>query len=133
MQKLEKIESGGEILVYLVRDRQKIAKTQFVSPPTANMQVGHIVYPAGGIIPRHFHKKIIRRLDRTEEVLIVRKGSGFFDVYDTKKKLIATRKVSVGDIMIIIGGGHGFRVIKDLILLEIKQGPYTGVDEKERF
>lgn len=133
MRKIEKIGSGGKILVYLIRGKQIITRTQFITPQNANLQVGHIAYPAKSIISRHIHKKIIRRLDRTEEVLIVRKGSCLFDIYDERKKLVTTRKVGEGDIIIITGGGHGFRVVKDLVLLEIKQGPYTGIDEKERF
>jgi len=133
MLQIEEIKSKGKILVYIIKNGQKIAKTHFLTPQNANMQVGYIVYPAKSVIPRHFHKKIIRRLDRTEEVLVVKKGSAYFDIYDGKKHLVATRRVKAGDIMIIVGGGHGFRVVKDLILLEVKQGPYTGVDEKERF
>lgn len=133
MLKIEKIESQGKTLVYLIKGKQKVSKTQFISPQTANLQVGHIVYSTGSVIPKHIHKKIIRRLDRTEEVLIVQKGSSEFDIYNDEKELIATRKVKKGDIIIIAGGGHGFRVLKDLVLLEIKQGPYTGIEEKERF
>lgn len=133
MQKIEKIKSKGKTLVYLIRGKQKITKTQFITPQCANLQVGHIVYPEGSVIPKHLHKKVIRRLVRTEEVLIVKKGNCLFDIYDDRKKLVTTRKVGEGDIIIIAGGGHGFRVVKDLVLLEIKQGPYTGIDEKERF
>jgi hypothetical protein len=33
----------------------------------------------------------------------------------------------------MVGGGHGFRIKEDTVLLEIKQGPYLGVDDKELF
>jgi hypothetical protein len=46
---------------------------------------------------------------------------------------VATRELRDGDIMLMVGGGHGFRMIDDTILIEVKQGPYTGIDEKERF
>jgi hypothetical protein len=35
--------------------------------------------------------------------------------------------------MVAVNGGHGFRVLEDTVLLEIKQGPYPGGAEKERF
>jgi len=133
MEKIERIIWNGSVKVYIIRSAYNPVRTTFVSPQTANLQVGHIVYPAGSVVPKHVHKKIIRRLDRTEEVLIVKKGSCFLDIYNERKKLVATRKVGRGDIIIIAGGGHGFRVVKNLILLEIKQGPYTGIEEKERF
>ena len=47
--------------------------------------------------------------------------------------LVATRELLPGDIMLMVGGGHGFRMLEDTVLLEVKQGPYTGLDEKERF
>jgi len=133
MEKIERIIWNGSVKVYIIRSAYNPVRTSFASPQTANLQVGHIVYPAGSVVPKHLHKKIIRRLDRTEEVLIVKKGSCFLDIYNERKKLVVTRKVRRGDIIIIVGGGHGFRVLKDLILLEIKQGPYTGIEEKERF
>jgi hypothetical protein len=47
--------------------------------------------------------------------------------------LVAPRELNVGDVMLMVGGGHGFRMLEDTVLLEIKQGPYTGENEKERF
>ena len=35
--------------------------------------------------------------------------------------------------MLMVGGGHGFRIVEDTVFLEIKQGPYQGQEEKERF
>ena len=124
MQNIEKIENKGKILVYIIRNTQKIVKTHFISPKTSNLQVGHIVYPTGSTIPKHIHKKIIRKLYRTEEVLVVLEGRCDMDIYDDQRILIATKRVNKGDVIIILEGGHGFRVIKDLVFLEIKQGPY---------
>jgi hypothetical protein len=55
------------------------------------------------------------------------------DIYDDDRRLVATRELRKGDIMLMVGGGHGFRMLEDTVLLEVKQGPYTGLDEKERF
>jgi len=33
----------------------------------------------------------------------------------------------------MVGGGHGFQIKEDTVLLEIKQGPYLGADDKELF
>jgi len=79
------------------------------------------------------HKRLERRLVGTSEVLIVRKGRCLMDVYNDDRALVATRELATGDIMLMVGGGHGFRMLEDTVLLEVKQGPYIGVDEKERF
>jgi hypothetical protein len=47
--------------------------------------------------------------------------------------LVAPRELNVGDVMLVVGGGHGFCMLEDTVFLEIEQGPYTGEDEKERF
>ena len=60
-------------------------------------------------------------------------GDCEIDIYNDERELVATRELREGDIMLMVGGGHGFRMLEDTVFLEIKQGPYTGVDEKERF
>jgi uncharacterized protein YjlB len=108
-------------------------KTTFVTPPEFKQQVGFVVYPAGGEIHRHDHVPLERRLIGTSEVLVVQRGRCEVDIYDDERQLVTTRELRRGDIMLMVGGGHGFRMLEDTVFLEIKQGPYTGVDEKERF
>ena len=66
-------------------------------------------------------------------MIIVRRGRCEIDVYNDERQLVASREIRAGDIMLMVGGGHGFRMLEDTVLLEVKQGPYTGIDEKERF
>jgi hypothetical protein len=65
--------------------------------------------------------------------LVVLKGLAIIDVYDDDHELVASREFGQGDVMLMVGGGHGFRIIEDTVFLEVKQGPYTGLEEKERF
>ena len=69
----------------------------------------------------------------TSEVLLLRRGRCEIDIYNDERELVATRELREGDITLMVGGGHGFRMQEDTVFLEIKQGPYTGMDEKERF
>ena len=69
----------------------------------------------------------------TSEVLLVKAGHCLIDIYNDAHELVATRELRVGDVMLMVGGGHGFRMLEDTVFLEIKQGPYTGLDEKEQF
>jgi hypothetical protein len=55
------------------------------------------------------------------------------DFYDQQKNYLESRIVQAGDIVQLISGGHGFQVLDDLNMLEIKQGPYVGDADKERF
>ena len=61
------------------------------------------------------------------------KGRCLIDIFNDDHELLATRELFPGDLMLMVGGGHGFRMSEDTVLLEVKQGPYTGIDEKQRF
>jgi mannose-6-phosphate isomerase-like protein (cupin superfamily) len=130
---IEHITWNGQPLCYIVRAGLNPEQTTFLTPPEFKQQVGYIVYPAGGEIARHFHRPLERHLVGTSEVLVVKKGRCLIDVYNDDRELVATRELYPGDLMLMVGGGHGFRMLEDTVFLEIKQGPYTGVDEKERF
>jgi hypothetical protein len=69
----------------------------------------------------------------TSEVLYLRQGRCEIDIYNNDHELVATRELRIGDLMLMVDGGHGFRMLEDTVFLEIKQGPFTGDDEKEHF
>jgi quercetin dioxygenase-like cupin family protein len=130
---VEIIAAGDRPLTYIIRGGVLPDRTTFVTPSEFKQQVGYVVYPAGGEIARHAHRLLERHLVGTAEVLVVLKGHAWIDVYDDARALVASRELRQGDVMLMVGGGHGFRIIEDTVFLEIKQGPYTGLDEKERF
>jgi hypothetical protein len=133
MELIENITWQGVPLAYIIRGKLNPTQTTFLTPPEFKQQVGFIVYPAGGEIQRHVHRPLERHLVGTSEVLIVRRGRCEIDIYNDERELVATRELGQGDIMLMVGGGHGFHMLEDTVLLEVKQGPYTGIDEKEHF
>jgi uncharacterized protein with PhoU and TrkA domain len=133
MEHVEQIVSGSQPLAYIIRAELSPQKTTFLTPPEFKQQVGFVVYPAGGEIQRHDHRPLERHLVGTSEVLVVKRGRCEIDIYNDRRELVATRELKRGDVMLMVGGGHGFRMLEDTVFLEVKQGPYTGVDEKERF
>lgn len=130
---VEYICDNGRPLACIVHAEHLPGSTQFITPEDWDQQVGFVVYPAGGTIARHVHLPIERRLVGTSEVLVVRKGRCEVDLFDEQGIPIATRELRTGDILILVAGGHGFRMLEDTVLLEVKQGPYTGLREKEYF
>lgn len=133
MPEVEEIAFAQQTLCLIIRATLVPEKTTFLTPSTFNQQVGFIVYARGGEIQRHVHRRLERRVVGTAEVLVVRKGRCELDVYNNERELVATRELRSGDIMLMVSGGHGFRMLEDTVLLEVKQGPYPGIDEKERF
>jgi uncharacterized protein with PhoU and TrkA domain len=132
-EQVEHITWKGKPLAYIIKAEMSPQETTFLTPPTFKQQVGFVVYPAGGEIQRHVHRPLERHLVGTSEVLVVQRGRCEIDIYNDDRNLVATRELDKGDIMLMVGGGHGFRMLEDTVFLEIKQGPYTGMDEKERF
>jgi hypothetical protein len=132
-ERVEHITWNGKPLACIIRASFQPDKTTFLTPPEYKQQVGYVVYRAGGTIQRHVHRALVRHLVGTSEVLIVRQGHCEIDIYNDERELVATRELHEGDIVLMVNGGHGFRMLEDTIFLEIKQGPYTGLDEKEQF
>lgn len=133
MEHVEHICWNDQTLAYVIRADLSPSKTTFLTPDEFKQQVGFVVYPKGGVIQRHVHRSIPRQLIGTSEVLILRSGRCEIDIYNDARELVATRELRQGDIMLMVGGGHGFRMLDDTVFLEVKQGPYLGIDEKERF
>jgi hypothetical protein len=133
MELVENITWQDVPLAYIIRSQLNPTQTTFVTPPQFKQQVGFVVYPAGGEIQRHVHRALERHLVGTSEVLILRQGRCEIDIYNNERELVATRELRQGDIMLMVDGGHGFRMTEDTVFVEVKQGPYTGLDEKERF
>ena len=55
------------------------------------------------------------------------------DFYDDEKNILGSEYLNQGDLIMLIKGGHGFSVIENLEMIEIKQGPYLGNNDKVRF
>jgi mannose-6-phosphate isomerase-like protein (cupin superfamily) len=133
MDFVEQIVWMDRPLAYIIRRELTPAATTFLTPSDLPQQLGFVVYPAGGEIKPHLHRPLERTIRGTSEVLVVKKGRCEVDIYTNSQERVATRELRDGDILLLIDGGHGFRLLEDTVFVEIKQGPYTGFDEKERF
>ena len=133
MNDIEEVRAGTTVLAYVIKADATAPSTTFVTPDEATLQAGFVVYPAAGEVPPHVHLPVERRVVGTSEFLLVRSGRCFVDIYSADRKLIASRELAAGDAVLSLGGGHGFRMIEDTVLLELKQGPFAGGTEKQRF
>lgn len=133
IEPVENIVHQGKPICIIIRAKPQPEATTFYTPDTFNLQVGKIIYPAQGEIARHTHRAVTRTVHNTSEVLVVQKGRMIVDLYTDDRTLLCSRETSTGDVIVLMGGGHGFRLIEDTILVEVKQGPYGGLQEKDRF
>lgn len=131
---MEFIKTEENVLTsIIIRREYQPAETTFVTTPDLAQQVGFVVYPTGGVIKRHLHKNIDRQNISSSEALFVRQGKLEIDIYDQNKRLLATRQLQSGDFVLMVSGGHGFRILEATVLLEVKLGPYAGPSDKELF
>jgi hypothetical protein len=130
---VEAITVGETVLAYVISANETERATHFFTDDSAIFQAGFVVYPAGGRVLPHAHLPLERRIVGTSEMLLVRNGRCIVDIYDDERRLVASRELVTGDAVLSLAGGHGFRMLEDTVLFELKQGPYEGVAEKERF
>ena len=79
------------------------------------------------------HNKVSREVFYTQEVLFIKSGKVRIDFYDDEKNYLQSRTLNKGDIILLAFGGHGFEMIENSEIIEVKQGPYCGEKDKERF
>lgn len=129
------IESVGveEELAIIIRNNHKAEGIEFLTPNDYSQQLAYMNHPAGKKIDAHIHNEVHRSIRYTQEVLVIKKGKLRVDFYDTEKRYLESRILEAGDIILLVSGGHGFEVLEDIEMVEIKQGPYAGDADKVRF
>ena len=133
MHGVEEMEGRSGVLCYIVDAEVDPDETTFLTAGDESLQAGHIVYQGGEEISRHHHPRQERTIEKTSEAFFVQRGRCEVDIYDEELEHVATRQLDQGDIMVLLRGGHGFRMLQDTVLFEVKQGPYLGGDDKRVF
>jgi len=89
--------------------------------------------PAGYIIKPHVHNIVERKVEYTQEVLFIKKGKVRVDFYDDERNYLKSIILEEGDVILLAHGGHGFEMLEETEIIEVKQGPYAGEMDKVRF
>jgi hypothetical protein len=131
---LEKIYNQKKLYALIVRrDYQKKKGVNFFTDKNSTQQLGYLNYKKNHIILPHRHNKRHSKILHTTEVIILLKGILRVDFYDDNEKYLLSKKLYSNDLIILSNGGHGFKVLKDVKMIEVKQGPYSLSMDKVRF
>lgn len=130
---IEHIEDGTRLLALIIRDSFKDEGIHFCTPPDLSQQVAYMRHPAGHVIEPHMHNPVARSVTYTQEVLLLKRGRLRVDFYDDERKYLESRILCAGDVILLATGGHGFEVLDEIEMVEVKQGPYAGDGDKTRF
>jgi len=130
---IEKITDQNAELAIIVRSSFSQPGINFFTPNDYSQQLAYMSHPTGKEIQPHVHKKVQREVHYTQETLFIRKGKLQVDFYSDDQIYLESRVLEAGDVILLIKGGHGFKVIEDLEMFEVKQGPYAGDEDKIKF
>jgi mannose-6-phosphate isomerase-like protein (cupin superfamily) len=130
---VEQIEFEGDLLAMIVRSEYRDEGVHFFTPGHLSQQLGYMKHPRGKVIEPHVHNQVVREVQYTQEVLVIKSGRLRVDFYCPDRSYLESRILEGGDVILLIKGGHGFEVLEPLEMLEIKQGPYVGDHDKTRF
>lgn len=133
MSKIEEITKDAKILALIIRDGYTCEGVDFITPDEYSQQVAYMHHPAGKVIDAHIHNLVHRDVVLTQEVLFVKRGILRVDFYDEYEEYLESKNLYAGDIILLVSGGHGFRALDEVEMVEVKQGPYVGNDDKKRF
>ena len=129
----EQFVHDGALYAVIIRRDFHQPGIHFFTPGEFSQQLAYMSRPSGHRIQPHFHREVQRDVHRTQEILFVRKGRLQVDFYDRDRRRIDTRILEAGDVILLAEGGHGFEMLDDCEIFEVKQGPYLGDEDKIRF
>ncbi|MBI3500276.1 MAG: hypothetical protein HY063_00630 [Bacteroidetes bacterium] len=132
---MEKIESGGHLLVLVCRDNEWTDGLNFITPDSFFVQAGTWGYNKGKILAAHIHKEHPRTALKTYETVYVKQGKLKAFIYDNDRKFVKEIILSAGDYAVFAEGGHGYEILEDNTkVLEVKNGPFVSVEkDKDKF
>jgi mannose-6-phosphate isomerase-like protein (cupin superfamily) len=130
---IEHIKQNSETLAIIVSHTFDRYGVHFFTPDEMSQQLAYIKHQTGSMIQPHIHNCIPRKVQYSQEVLILKKGRLRVDFYSDQLNYLESRVLVSGDIILLIKGGHGFEVLEEVEMIEVKQGPYVGELDKTRF
>ena len=129
----QEVTCNEQLLALIIRHTYQHEGISFFTPPSYSQQLGYMRHQPGHVIEPHTHKTVIREVTKTQEVLFIRKGRLQVDFYSNDRIFQQSEILEAGDVLLLAAGGHGFTVLEEVEMFEVKQGPFAGVNDKERF
>ena len=130
---IEQIIFNNKLLSIIIKKEFKKDGIEFFTPDNFSQQLGYMNRPKGYVIPPHVHNPVTREVQYTKEVLYIKNGKVRVDFYDEVQNYLQSTILESGDVILLAYGGHGFEMLEESEIIEIKQGPYAGEADKTRF
>lgn len=129
----EIIKDKDQTLVLILRNGDFPEGLNFHTQDSDFVQLATWNYNKGKKSSLHGHKIVDRIAKRTQEIIYVKKGRIRGEIYGDDDGFLKEIILNQGDLAIIFAGGHMFETMKDgTQILEIKNGPYLGLEKDKR-
>jgi len=130
---IDKIQFDGLILGIIIKNKFSQEGIKFFTNDNDSQQLGYMNRPEGYEIKPHRHNLVQREVHLTQEVLFIKSGKVRVDFYSNDQVYLESRILYKGDVILLSDGGHGFKMLEPSEIIEVKQGPYCGEQDKVRF
>lgn len=130
---VEHVRACDKTLAVILRSAFAKDGVSFVTDPADAFQLGVLQHRQGKEIKAHVHRATVRTIDNVQEMLHIVSGRVQVDFYLEDGTPLQTDMLGPGDTLLILSGGHGFKVLDDAKIIEVKQGPYYGVEQDKEF
>ncbi len=130
---IETIKIDKRVFAIIIRNGHHGEGIEFLTEENYSQQLAYMHHPSGKTIDAHVHNFEERNVVHTQEVLVIQKGILRVDFYLEDHTYVESHLLKSGDIILLAAGGHGFEVVEEVEMVEIKQGPYLGDRDKSRF
>lgn len=130
---IKKVIHKGKLLSIIIKRNFEKEGIEFFTPDNFSQQLAYMKRPKNYIIPPHVHNVVMRKVQFTQEVLFIKRGKLRVDFYDDDKNYLESTILEEGDVILLAYGGHGFEILEESEIIEVKQGPYAGDIDKVRF
>lgn len=114
----------------VIRSESRVDGIEFFSPESYPQQLGLMARAKGYVVEAHSHKIIPRQIELTQEILLIRSGSCEVKLFNENGEVIFVITLLSGDVILLAHGAHQVEMLEDCEILEIKQGPYLGPNDK---
>lgn len=122
---LEKISYDNLVIAIVIRSNIVFEEDiNFLTKDDDILQVGYMKRPKNHRVKRHFHNTFKREVLKTNEVIILKKGSFKIKFYTEQNNFIKEIQINKNDIILIQNGAHELEMLTDCEFYEIKNGPY---------
>jgi len=130
---IERISNDKTHLAIIIRNDFSKEGIEFFTSEMDPLQLGYMNREKNYVIPPHTHNNVDRNINATHEVLFIKSGKIRIDFYTSEKKYLKSTIANCGDVILLADGGHGFKMLEKSEIIEVKQGPYIGDLDKQRF